>query len=116
MQPRPKRLMLLLRHPSYSHKNSEQLFREWNEVDFPKLILGFGFGKSVPRNERNNCQLLLKGAVTQSDFFKNRIESVSLKIRREKKPQNRRESSLQPPHIFDPFLLPDDLQPRPKHF
>jgi len=52
-----------LQHPSYSHKNSEQLFREWNEVDFPKLTLGcFGFGKSVPRNERNNCQLLLKGA------------------------------------------------------
>jgi len=50
-------------HPSYSHKNSEQLFREWNEVDFPKLTLGFGFGKSVPRNERNNCQLLLKGAL-----------------------------------------------------
>jgi len=41
---------------------TEQLFREWNEVDFPKLTLGFGFGKSVPRNERNNCQLLLKGA------------------------------------------------------
>jgi hypothetical protein len=34
------------------------------EVDFPKLTLGFGFGKAVKRNERNNCQLLLIGAPT----------------------------------------------------
>jgi len=28
-------------------------------VDFPKPIFGNRFGKSVSRNERNNCSLLL---------------------------------------------------------
>ena len=42
--------------PETKAKSSEQLFREWNEVDFPKLTLGFGFGKSAPLHSRNNCQ------------------------------------------------------------
>jgi len=50
------------RHPSYPYKSSEQLFREWNEVDFPKRKPNVGFGKAAKRNERNNCQLLLMGA------------------------------------------------------
>jgi len=40
-------------------KSSEQLFREWNEVDFPKRKPNVGFGKSAPLHSRNNCQLLL---------------------------------------------------------
>jgi len=35
------------------------LFREWNEVDFPKRKPNVGFGKAAKRNERNNCSLLL---------------------------------------------------------
>jgi len=49
-------------HPSYPYKSSEQLFREWSGADFPKPTFGFRFPKATKCNERNNCQLLLKGA------------------------------------------------------
>jgi hypothetical protein len=60
-------LQFIFRHPSYSRKSSEQLFREWNVVDFPKPTT-IRFGKSVSRNERNNRQLLFKGADFSADF------------------------------------------------
>jgi len=47
-------------HPSYS--SNEQLFREWNKVDFPKpiaIVSGNPF-HSIPETT-GNWQLLLKG-------------------------------------------------------
>jgi len=56
------KIKVIFGHPSYPYKSSEQLFRSLRFAAFPKPTFGFRFGKVTMCNERNNCQLLLKGA------------------------------------------------------